>query len=521
MVETLQRLPGLNHMSPHQSTPGTPRRHFYTEDERDRKDSQASSHPSHFAAPTPHQPSSEDSSSQFRPVNPSFISQPSNHTPLPSAVTSPEHRPRALHVSTILNPSPESPSNRSPHGYRPYDIPRRRSLAQTGSPPSAQRGHMNPAEQGPNISHPSSPSISYGPASDPADRYSNGPYPHPLNSAPTARRSAGTPVRSRSLRGSSSSIVTKTEPHQPPPITAIRTEIRSEPMISRTLEPPQPTLHGPPPTLPPPPAPPTPIQPSFSLPPVTSSLAYTSGPTFPGATYTPINKPSTGSLISTTPTVQGLQADFLRKPLVGAPPMSQGLSTVHGEQGGVAAIGGPAGHFAPAYPMMSLGNMRIPVDTTAASKGADEKRARNAGASARFRARRREREKEMAEKIAHLENAVKRLEEERDGWKMAAEQLQERLQQQQQQQQPRQEGQQQNIPNIFARSEAPASGYVPALSYAPTPSNYPGPERIESGSSFSHRSNGQPYTPTSEHLPSHSVSAPPPQHPPQPLRGKF
>jgi len=79
---------------------------------------------------------------------------------------------------------------------------------------------------------------------------------------------------------------------------------------------------------------------------------------------------------------------------------------------------GPSGHGAHGYHMMSLntaeGAIHIPVNTTAASRSADEKRKRNAGASARFRQRRKEREREMSTRISDLEQRLKKVEEERD-----------------------------------------------------------------------------------------------------------
>lgn len=67
------------------------------------------------------------------------------------------------------------------------------------------------------------------------------------------------------------------------------------------------------------------------------------------------------------------------------------------------------------------GQMFMPVDVTAASKVADEKRARNAGASARFRARRKEKEKEANNTIGNMqkdlkdkENELKEMETERN-----------------------------------------------------------------------------------------------------------
>jgi hypothetical protein len=57
-----------------------------------------------------------------------------------------------------------------------------------------------------------------------------------------------------------------------------------------------------------------------------------------------------------------------------------------------------------------LGQMYMPVDVQAGSKGADEKRKRNAGASARFRQRRKQREKESTTSIQKLEQQSKELE---------------------------------------------------------------------------------------------------------------
>lgn len=63
------------------------------------------------------------------------------------------------------------------------------------------------------------------------------------------------------------------------------------------------------------------------------------------------------------------------------------------------------------YQMMTLktteGDVRFPVDVQAASRVADEKRKRNAGASARFRERRKKKEMEAATTISKLEQRVK------------------------------------------------------------------------------------------------------------------
>lgn len=80
----------------------------------------------------------------------------------------------------------------------------------------------------------------------------------------------------------------------------------------------------------------------------------------------------------------------------------------------------PYGHSQQTHynPIMALatahGSIPVSVDTTAASKSADEKRKRNAGASARFRQRRKEREREMTQRITELEQRIKKTEDERD-----------------------------------------------------------------------------------------------------------
>ncbi|KAI9775839.1 MAG: hypothetical protein M1816_005719 [Peltula sp. TS41687] len=58
---------------------------------------------------------------------------------------------------------------------------------------------------------------------------------------------------------------------------------------------------------------------------------------------------------------------------------------------------------------MGTGQVQVPVDEQAASKEADHKRKRNAGASARFRERRIEKEQEAALKIAQLEQQIRDL----------------------------------------------------------------------------------------------------------------
>ena len=64
------------------------------------------------------------------------------------------------------------------------------------------------------------------------------------------------------------------------------------------------------------------------------------------------------------------------------------------------------------------GPIQVPVDVTAASKVADEKRKRNATASHRFRQRRKEKERETSQNIAKLEHQIRELAEERDYYRL-------------------------------------------------------------------------------------------------------
>ncbi len=70
------------------------------------------------------------------------------------------------------------------------------------------------------------------------------------------------------------------------------------------------------------------------------------------------------------------------------------------------------------YQLMTLeteqGPFSFPVDVQAASRGADEKRRRNAGASARFRARRKEKEQQNTQEIDDLKQQIQELGEDAD-----------------------------------------------------------------------------------------------------------
>ncbi|KAI5803800.1 hypothetical protein EDC01DRAFT_627613 [Geopyxis carbonaria] len=350
-----------------------------------------------FAAYASQSTSSETAaSSQHTSTNASFASQPSEASIL-SSVASPEQRPRALHVSTILNPSPQQ-----------RESPRRGSLANLGSPRSisgptqVRRGgaaHTPPVEFSTETS---------------SENYHGGSYPRRL--PPTLSGTGPASVRARHTHRASLSGIMSAQDN-PFPYPAPRRDSPFRPGNQQTggqiSTPP-----GPPPLRPPPPAPPPP-QSGFSFPPVSSGLSYSPGYSLstphsstnnsPSSTYSSYSaQPPGQSSLSTTPTFN--HAGFQSIP--GTP----GGTVQHG--GSPYGLAGPSQSAHGTFPMMSLntahGTMQIPVDTTAASKIADEKRKRNAGASARFRQRRKEREREMSTRIAELEQRLKKAEDERD-----------------------------------------------------------------------------------------------------------
>ena len=64
------------------------------------------------------------------------------------------------------------------------------------------------------------------------------------------------------------------------------------------------------------------------------------------------------------------------------------------------------------------GPIQVPVDVQAASKMADEKRKRNAGASQRFRQRRKDKERESSTTISKLENQIREIGEEKEYYRL-------------------------------------------------------------------------------------------------------
>ncbi|TKX21035.1 transcription factor-like protein 20 [Elsinoe australis] len=102
-----------------------------------------------------------------------------------------------------------------------------------------------------------------------------------------------------------------------------------------------------------------------------------------------------------------------------SPNMGAGQSPTFQQEQSYAAgmlVTGPGGQST--YQLMTVqtanGTVQVPVDVQAASRLADEKRRRNAGASARFRERRKKKEMEASSTIRKLETQVKHLSEDLD-----------------------------------------------------------------------------------------------------------
>lgn len=304
---------------------------------------------------------------------------PSQEASIASTVTSPEQRPsRLLDVSNILNPTPQ----------RSVQHSRAASLAHFGSPRT------------------STPRIHHG------DQRSLPPSPIDLSHSSDASRGGGNTYSRRiapagqpsthprhSTRHSLSGIISAQD--NPFPLGTPR-----RPGYGSDVHPAAPPL---PPHLPVPPS--GHQSPAFPFPSV-STLQYapssfstpmSSASASPNTSYSSYVQSAQSPHPPSTPTFNhsGYSLGHPSTPINNPYPLS--LST-HGPHGG--------------YPMMSLntahGAIQIPIDTTAASKSADEKRKRNAGASARFRQRRKEREREMSTRISDLEQRVKKVEEERD-----------------------------------------------------------------------------------------------------------
>lgn len=317
-----------------------------------------------------------------------FASQASEVS-IVSAITSPDQRPsRLLDVSNILNPTPQ----------RSVQHSRAASLAHFGSPRTST----------PRIHHGDQRSLPPSPVdlSHPSDASRGGGSTYPRRIAPAGPPS--THAR-HSTRHSLSGIISAQD--NPFPLgTPRRPGYGSD---THPAAPPPPHLPAPPPGH---------QSPAFPFPSVSASMQYapssfstpmSSASASPNTSYSSYVQTAQSPLPPSTPTFShpGYSLGHPSTPINNPYPLS--LST-HGSHGG--------------YPMMSLntahGAIQIPIDTTAASKSADEKRKRNAGASARFRQRRKEREREMSTRISDLEQRVKKVEEERDYYRDLALRLQ-------------------------------------------------------------------------------------------------
>ncbi|KAF3909260.1 hypothetical protein ABW20_dc0105948 [Dactylellina cionopaga] len=298
-------------------------------------------------------------------------SQGSEMSALSSTAPSPEQRAsRPLDVSNMLNPTPNK-------GEAGNGSSARRRNADEAELDTPQRVSSTPQQPPFTRSLPPSPTDRYD-TSRMKDGVSYGTFPRNIKQP--------VPPSSKQRDGPLPMI----EPHQPPG-SATGTPPR---MSAGLASPSSAHMH----------------QAGFPFPPL-------NGPH--GQSQTPHPQPSMANSPGTSP--------FSRVP----PPhsMSQGYS----QNSPVYPMNPPFhdGHSTPmgrttsqpsytSLHLAALEGLAIPVDTTAASKMADEKRKRNAGASARFRQRRKEREREMSARIVELETRLKVVEEERDHYRNLA-----------------------------------------------------------------------------------------------------
>lgn len=139
----------------------------------------------------------------------------------------------------------------------------------------------------------------------------------------------------------------------------------------------------------------------------------TNTPYYPGSTFAPQAAHQGGSALQYQAPASSTQGPYSRAPSVSA--------------GSTVGSVGSARQTSASDPIQLLtintsqGSYRLPVEVHQASRLADEKRARNAGASARFRQRRKEKEREATttiEKMQHqtreLERRIREVEQERD-----------------------------------------------------------------------------------------------------------
>ncbi|RDW73493.1 hypothetical protein BP6252_07400 [Coleophoma cylindrospora] len=138
----------------------------------------------------------------------------------------------------------------------------------------------------------------------------------------------------------------------------------------------------------------------YGFPPASTPLERRQSGAYSGSTQPPHSQSVSPSMSTSShiPSTQTSPATY--HPSSGLPPPSQNYFPGSSLQqaGGMAFGGGPEGLY------------HVPVDVHQASRLADEKRARNAGASARFRQRRKEKEREASSNIERLQQAQRDLE---------------------------------------------------------------------------------------------------------------
>jgi hypothetical protein len=131
-----------------------------------------------------------------------------------------------------------------------------------------------------------------------------------------------------------------------------------------------------------------------------------SGSASPIAVYSPYSQP--GSVASSQFDTSSTPGRYgMRHPSVQQRDSRHSVGPMKGERDTIPIA--PSGQ--PNYQLMTIkseqGYIQIPVDVQAASKVADEKRRRHAGASARFRARRKEKEREVSMGISRFEQQLR------------------------------------------------------------------------------------------------------------------
>jgi hypothetical protein len=157
-----------------------------------------------------------------------------------------------------------------------------------------------------------------------------------------------------------------------------------------------------------------------------SSQAMESQTTSPSTSYSSYGQPSQASpsVLHSLSQPPGQAASYFAGSMfsisnqAGSSSEMRQMGTEGSYRPSIASVSGPpAPQSSSNYQLMTFstsdGTYQVPVDASSASKLADEKRARNAGASARFRQRRKEKEREANTQIGKLESHNRTLEEDK------------------------------------------------------------------------------------------------------------